>query len=139
MRFTILIFSLLSWSLHAGDASTKQQVEQRIQPIGKVHVAQNDIQPTTDTTKGVTPVVVKKDPGEVIYEQHCSVCHRDGLAGAPKFQNADDWKKRLEGKKIEELLASSIKGLNAMPPKGTCSECSDDDLKAAINYMLPKQ
>jgi cytochrome c5 len=36
------------------------------------------------------------------------------------------------------LVASSIKGLNAMPAKGTCFKCMDEDLKAAISYMLPK-
>ena len=32
-----------------------------------------------------------------------------------------------------------IKGKNAMPPKGTCQECSDSDIKAAIDYMVPKK
>ncbi|MGB5729137.1 MAG: c-type cytochrome [Thiogranum sp.] len=34
------------------------------------------------------------------------------------------------------MLATAVSGLNAMPPKGTCADCSDEELKAAIEYML---
>lgn len=74
-----------------------------------------------------------------IYEQHCIICHRDGVAGAPKFQDEGSWKARLEQNDIDALVASAIKGKNAMPPKGTCQECSDSDIKAAIEYMVPKK
>jgi cytochrome c5 len=74
--------------------------------------------------------------GQDTYEQFCSVCHRDGLAGAPKFRS-DEWDARAKQKTVDELVESVINGLNAMPPKGTCSECSDEDLKDALLYMLP--
>jgi cytochrome c5 len=66
------------------------------------------------------------------------VCHRDGVAGAPKFRNAEEWGLRSSKKNIEALTASAIKGLNAMPAKGTCQDCSDADIKAAIQYMVPQ-
>jgi len=104
----------------------------RIQPVGEVSVqGQADNKMTNN-------VATKTEPGEETYQQYCIVCHRDGLAGAPKFRNEQDWKPRLAGKTLDDLLASSIKGLNAMPAKGTCIKCSDDDLRAAISYMLPK-
>lgn len=74
-----------------------------------------------------------------IYEQHCIICHRDGVAGAPKYQDEASWKPRIEQKDIDALVASAIKGKNAMPPKGTCQECTDSDIKAAIEYMVPKK
>ena len=36
---------------------------------------------------------------------------------------------------LDGLLAKAISGINAMPPKGTCADCSDDELKAAIKHM----
>jgi cytochrome c5 len=72
------------------------------------------------------------------YEQFCIICHKDGLVGAPRFGDEKDWKPRLSGKTLDDLLAVAKKGLNAMPPQGTCTECSDEDLKAAIQYMLPR-
>jgi len=37
---------------------------------------------------------------------------------------------------IDRLLQTVIAGKGAMPPRGTCADCSDDDLQAAIEYML---
>ncbi|PJD95332.1 MAG: cytochrome c5 family protein [Legionella sp.] len=75
--------------------------------------------------------------GQKIYERFCVVCHRDGLVGAPKFRELSQWEKRLSGREIDELVASALKGKNAMPAKGTCYECTEDDLKSAVEYMLP--
>jgi cytochrome c5 len=76
--------------------------------------------------------------GKATYERFCIACHEEGLIGAPKFGDETDWKPRLVGKTIDDLVNSAVNGLNVMPAQGTCSECSKDDLKAAINYMLPK-
>jgi len=73
--------------------------------------------------------------GEELYKTKCSVCHATGVAGAPKFGDAAAWAPRAE-KGIDALLATSLTGINAMPPKGTCMDCSDDEMKAAIQYML---
>lgn len=76
--------------------------------------------------------------GEETYQKYCSVCHRDGIAGAPKFRDKKDWQPHLDNKTIDDLVAIATKGVNAMPAKGTCFECSDEDLKNAIQYMLPQ-
>jgi cytochrome c5 len=68
------------------------------------------------------------------YNQACIACHASGAAGAPKFGNAADWAPRL-AKGIDKLLVSTKNGLNAMPPKGLCMNCSDADFKALIQYM----
>lgn len=111
----------------------KETIEVNIKPIGQVSVEGAEKVPEK-TVEAAAPAV--RD-GKTIYQQHCVVCHQTGLAGAPKLHDDNDWGPRLKAKKIEGLLASSLKGLNAMPAKGTCSECTDDDLKKAIEYMLP--
>ena len=68
------------------------------------------------------------------YAKSCAVCHAVGAAGAPKTGNAADWAPRLE-KGMDVLVASATNGLNAMPPKGMCFDCSADDFKALIEYM----
>ncbi|GAB0153114.1 MULTISPECIES: cytochrome c5 family protein [Marinobacterium] len=73
--------------------------------------------------------------GEELYKTKCSVCHATGVAGAPKFGDAAAWAPRAE-KGIDALLATSLTGINAMPPKGTCMDCSDEEMKSAIQYML---
>jgi cytochrome c5 len=72
------------------------------------------------------------------YQEHCHVCHASGLAGAPKFQSKEDWKPRCKAKHLKGLVESAIKGINAMPAKGTCDACQLKDIQAAIEYMVPK-
>ena len=73
--------------------------------------------------------------GADIYAKSCVACHTSGVLGAPKLQDAADWAPRLE-KGFDVVWQNAIKGINAMPPKGTCSSCSDDDIKAAVEHMI---
>ncbi|MEH6472256.1 MAG: c-type cytochrome [Halopseudomonas sp.] len=70
--------------------------------------------------------------GEAIYNKACINCHAAGVAGAPK--NAEEWAPRM-AQGIDALVASATAGKGAMPPKGLCADCSDADLKAAIEFM----
>jgi len=75
------------------------------------------------------------DPART-YVQSCSACHNSGAAGAPRLGNADDWSARAE-KGLETLYENTINGYNnIMPPKGMCFTCSDDELKAVVDYIL---
>lgn len=76
-------------------------------------------------------------PGKETYQQYCSICHAAGVAGAPRFQNTQDWAPHISHG-IDHMLQNAITGLNAMPPKGTCTSCTEQQLKEAIEYMLPK-
>ncbi len=135
----ISILALISMPLHAVSDFDREQVQQRISPVGKVHVQESAPSTTAVPPKpeGTNEVVARKGPGQAIYEQYCIVCHRDGVAGAPKFRDTADWGPRRAKQTIDSLTATVLKGLNAMPAKGTCQECSDADIKAAIEYMVP--
>jgi cytochrome c5 len=140
MRLVIVaLLTGFSFLLYAVDDIDQQQIQQRIQPVGKVHVQEEPDDSSNDKAGDNSAAnIVSKEPGQETYEQYCIVCHRDGLAGAPKFRDAGDWNPRLAGKTINDLVNIAISGLNAMPAKGTCVECNDAELKDAIQYMLPK-
>ena len=36
---------------------------------------------------------------------------------------------------VSSLLSNAINGIRSMPAKGTCMECSDDEISVAIEYM----
>jgi cytochrome c5 len=57
------------------------------------------------------------------------------MNGAPKFAFLEDWAPRIE-RGIDDLLVVAIAGKGGMPPKGTCMDCSDNELKSAIQYMI---
>jgi cytochrome c5 len=69
------------------------------------------------------------------YNKSCIACHSSGAAGAPKTGVEAEWASRI-GKGTDALVASVVNGMNAMPPKGMCFDCSNDDFKALIDYMV---
>ncbi len=71
--------------------------------------------------------------GEQVYNMHCAACHSSGVMNAPKHGDKAAWAPRL--KQGDAVLFQHAKnGYKAMPAMGTCSECTDAELKAAIHY-----
>ena len=71
------------------------------------------------------------------YMASCFACHSTGAAGAPKVGEgmAEEWEPRLE-KGLDAVVANAINGINTMPAKGLCFDCTDDDLRALVEYMI---
>lgn len=77
-------------------------------------------------------------PGKQTYEEFCFSCHTPGLSGAPKLGDVEAWAPRI-AKGPELLLQTTIEGIPpAMPARGICMSCSDDELAAAIDYMVER-
>ncbi len=82
-----------------------------------------------------------KNEGAQIYQHFCSSCHAQKPLiplGAPRISNENDWTKRLE-QDSAVLWQHTEEGINAMPPRGGCFECSDEQLIEALLFMLPEQ
>ncbi len=75
--------------------------------------------------------------GNKIYDTKCFTCHASGVAGAPKLGDKAAWASRIAAG-LDPMMEIVIKGKGAMPPKGTCMDCSDEDLKAVVEYMVDK-
>ncbi len=78
--------------------------------------------------------------GKKIYDHFCSSCHANNPmipVGAPRAKMKADWAPYTKNQSIDTMVKVIDTGLGAMPPRGGCFECSDQDLKAAIEYMLP--
>ena len=111
----------------ATDAQT-EKLRERLKPVAEVCVQGDDC--------GGPAVAVSSGPrsGEEIFNGTCTSCHTAGIAGAPKKGDVAAWDARL-AKGFAETLAVAKKGLNAMPAKGLCMDCSDEELTAAIKFM----
>ncbi len=72
------------------------------------------------------------------YQASCNACHGTGAAGAPMLSDAGAWEARME-KGMDALMSNVINGVGAMPARGICMTCSDDDLQAIVNYMLAQK
>ena len=73
--------------------------------------------------------------GAQIYREYCAACHSGGWQGAPIANDKQEWTTRLE-KGRPALYVNAKQGLNAMPPMGTCVDCSEAELRAAVDEML---
>ncbi len=79
--------------------------------------------------------IAADDAGMKTYNDACKVCHDAGIAGSPKFGDADAWAPRI-ATGIDTLYTNSLKGKGAMPAKGGRADISDDNIKAAVDYMV---
>lgn len=104
-------------------------IVERIKPVGTVCVAGEDC------AAGLAMAASGPRSGEDVYNAACMACHASGAAGAPKYGVKADWTPRI-AKGLDTLYSNSIGGIGAMPAKGLCGNCSDDEIKAAVDYMV---
>lgn len=122
---------LALWAVSA-QAATNDEIAKRLEPVGQVCVQGQECKGMAVAAGGGGGA---KSPDDVI-AKHCNACHGTGLLGAPKIGDTAAWKDRADHQGgLDGLLAKAITGLNAMPPKGTCADCSDAELKGAIEKM----
>jgi len=77
--------------------------------------------------------------GKAVYDQACMACHAQGVAGAPKMGDSAAWADRI-AQGMDTLYEHSINGFQGdsgmMPPKGGFTNLSDEEVKAAVDYMV---
>ena len=72
--------------------------------------------------------------GKKVYEASCQACHGGAVPGVPHVGKKEDWAPRIKQGK-DTLHKHAIEGFNAMPAKGGNGSLSDDEVKAAVDYM----
>ncbi len=82
-----------------------------------------------------TTVASAARAGDAVYNSGCAACHASGAAGAPKTGDAGAWSARVD-QGVDTLVKHAYEGYNAMPAKGLCADCSEDEIRNAVDYML---
>lgn len=127
-----IILTVVIWPLSQigkGDASSagsSDDAELRILPVARV-----EMQKAAAASDG------KPRSAEAIYNTICKACHDAGVAGAPKTGDKAAWAPRIATGSAA-LLKSVINGKNAMPPRAGDASLSDDELKAAVEFLVGK-
>lgn len=132
--FSFIVTALFVVSVNAGsDADSKiAKIQERIKPVGEVCLQGDE----SCAGKQAAASTVARS-GEEVFNNACSACHLGAVAaalGAPAAFDSTAWGARLE-KGMTATLTNAINGINTMPAKGNCFDCSDDELKAAIEHM----
>lgn len=129
--------------------NSREAITERIRPVGELCLTGEACasdkasessaqgvaaqQPADDTAANGTDA--QKIDGEKVYGGICMACHTTGAAGAPRLGEAADWAARLT-KGTDTLYTHAIEGFNAMPAKGGNPALSDDEVKAAVDYLV---
>lgn len=132
LALTALVTAIFSLSAIAStDADTEALIE-RIKPVGSICVEGDE---SCAGAVVAAPAASSARSAEDIYNANCTACHSTGAAGAPRLGNAEEWAPHID-KGIETLYKHAIEGFNAMPARGLCMTCSDDEIHATVDYIL---
>ena len=111
----------------------RAEIEQRIKPVGESCMVGDN------SCGGAAAAAVASGPrsGEEVYNTACLACHASGAAGAPIYGDAAAWTDRI-AKGTDVLRDSGVNGLagTGMIAKGGCMNCSDEEVIAAVDYMV---
>ncbi len=128
LAYVAVVLGTAGFANASADTNLDKIVE-RIKPVGEVCVEGN---PCADAV--AAPAASGPRDGKTVFDSYCTACHTAGVLGAPKAFDKAAWDAKL-AKGFDETLANAINGINAMPPKGTCADCSDEEIGEAIKYM----
>lgn len=123
-------------------------VAERIKPVGELTVgAAQTAKAATASSNSVMDAIIPSanavgaddNHGKKIYDATCMACHAAGVAGAPKLGDKAAWAPRI-AQGNDTLHTHAIKGFQGkagmMPPKGGNMSTKDEDVKAAVDYMV---
>jgi cytochrome c5 len=108
-------------------------------PVGSARNQSSEQQTTTVASPVASQPVEETDSGKQIYDTVCMSCHSTGLPNVPQLGNAADWEERIaQGEALYENAINGYTGSSGMmmPPKGGNPSLSDDEVRAAVDYIV---
>lgn len=120
------------------DANPSQGIlaEQRIAPEGSVRYGYEAAQALAEAqaapAASTEEVVVD---GAAVYAGLCATCHAAGVAAAP-IPGSEQMAAREAERGLDGMVENAINGLNAMPPRGGNPALTDEQIRAAVEFML---
>lgn len=132
MKQLVAVIGAMALLAAAAIADTRSEaIAERLKPVGEICMVGDEC------TGGASVQVAAGEPrdAEEIYKTKCASCHNTGVGGSPKLGDAAAWEPRLE-KGMDAVFENAWNGFNAMPPKGLCMDCSEDEMQATIEYMV---
>ena len=122
----------------SNNPSRNTTTEERISPVAGVHTGEAGAAAIAEAASASTsePVAAFDGSldGEMIYTNVCSVCHTTAVAGAPKPGSPEMALRAEKGQ--DALLQTALNGLNAMPARGGRADLTDEQIQAAVEFML---
>jgi len=122
------------------DPTVQAAIEERLRPVGRV-LMMGDAELAAAAAAVATPTpVATVMTGPQVYNAACIVCHQPpGTGGAPPVGDVAAWAPRI-AQGNDKLYMHALMGYTGekgfMPPKGGRVDLSDDEIKAAVDYLV---
>ncbi len=124
----------------AAASATEETVADATQAVQAITPAAGE---ATAAAGAVAPAMGAADfdlaAGQAVYDGKCKACHATGAAGSPKLDDVVNWAPRIE-QGMDVLVKHALEGYKGsvgyMPPKGGFTSLSDDEVAAAVAYMV---
>lgn len=117
-------------------AADNAAIADRIKPYGSVCLAGDECANEVAAAPAAAGGAAAARSGEAVYQQFCTACHGTGILNAPRTGDDAVWAERVAARgSLDALTQSAITGIGAMPPRGTCGNCSDEEIHAAVEFM----
>ncbi len=116
------------------------EVMENTAPVGKVQIEGDEPEAPAMVESTEMAAAEKDDAGKTTYGSICVACHGSGIPGIPQLGDASAWAPLIaQGNDI--LYEHAINGYTGssgmpMPAKGGNPSLSDDDVKAAVDYIV---
>jgi len=119
-------------------------IAERIKPVGELTVGAAPAERVASSSSVMDVIIpaanaAGADKGKATYDASCMACHAAGVAGAPKLGDKANWGPRI-AQGNDTLYTHAIKGFQGkagmMPPKGGNMALKDEDVKAAVDFMV---
>lgn len=112
--------------------SQRAAIEERIAPVGEVC-----LQGDSSCANAAAAASAGPRSGKEVYDAACMACHTTGAGGAPVYGDAAVWADRI-AKGMDTLHDSALHGVpgTGMMAKGGCVNCSDEEVLAAVDYIV---
>ena len=132
----------MTQGIYTADADEYQAaVADRLRPFGQVYLPGEEAsagEPIVEEAQQPDPVATVMS-GPQVYNEACLVCHGAGVGGAPILGDVDSWSARI-AQGADTLYLHAIEGFTGqtgfMPAKGARMDLSDDEVRAAVDYMV---
>lgn len=114
-----------------------EAIAERLKPVAKENIGEEQVAEAPaaeETAPAGDDAGGEESVGKQVVTQVCAVCHSTGMMNSPKIASAEDWAPRIE-KGMDTLYEHAINGFNMMPARGGNPKLTDDEVKAAVDYM----
>jgi len=117
-----------------------QQIAERLAPVGTVCLAGDACAtggsaPATAAAPAMAQAASAEFSAQATYEQYCAMCHNTGMANAPRLGDEAHWTARVAEVGLATITTNAITGINAMPARGMCATCTDEQIGEIVQYL----